>query len=130
MTDEERDALIAQGWTPPVAVDPDVAEATSFYYQHHDSFENLEETLLRAIKRGRELAAEAQPGMATPSIDEMTSRFLQWKLPTDFDPDGGITFSKEHLHPSPAHWPCGTNLLTYRQAEQMVRFMLNQPEEK
>ena len=25
MTNEEREALIAQGWTPPGAVDPDIA---------------------------------------------------------------------------------------------------------
>ncbi len=69
MTNEERDALIAQGWTPPVAGDPDLAEATILYNRHHASFEGLEETLFTAIKRGRALAAEAKPGMVWKKWD-------------------------------------------------------------
>jgi hypothetical protein len=65
MTNEEREALVAQGWTPPVAVDPDLAEADKIVNEFCESngwaFENL---ALRAIKRGRELErAEAKPGM-------------------------------------------------------------------
>ncbi len=53
-------------------------------------------------------------------IDHMTSRFLQWKLPDDFSPDGGVTFTAV----SP-HGPVGTNLLTYTQAKAMVEYMID-----
>ncbi len=53
-------------------------------------------------------------------IDHMTSRFLQWKLPDDFSPDGGVTFTAV----SP-HGPVGTNLLTYAQAKAMVEYMID-----
>lgn len=61
MTNEERDALIAQGWTPPpVPVDPDLAEAENLCLQGFIR----RELALAAIKRGRELErAEAKPGM-------------------------------------------------------------------
>ena len=56
MTNEERDALIAQGWTPPVAVDPDLAEAITlakgFGLAHYIP-------VLEGIKRGRELERAA-----------------------------------------------------------------------
>lgn len=57
----------------------------------------------------------------------MTERFLQWKLPADFNPDAGIGFSPvvnlgtEHQY---RHEPIGTNLFSYTQAEAMVRHML------
>ena len=63
MTNEERDALIAQGWTPPVAVDPDIADAWDLVSQsgHFDNHASI----LKAIKRGRELErAEAKPKRA------------------------------------------------------------------
>ena len=60
MTNEERAALIAQGWTPPVAVDPDFAEAETLWLEGL-----IERNLaLAGIKRGRALAAaEAKPGL-------------------------------------------------------------------
>lgn len=53
--------------------------------------------------------------------DEMVSRFLSWKLPKDFHPDGGMVFipTKGRGHDSP-HWPVGTNLLTAQQAREML----------
>ena len=53
-------------------------------------------------------------------IDKMVSRFLCWKLPKDFHPDGGIVFipTKGRGHDSP-YWPVGTNLLTAEQARKM-----------
>lgn len=60
MTNEEREALIAQGWAPPVAVDPDLAEARKIY---HDTLPTDPMGMaLAGIKRGRALAAaEAKP---------------------------------------------------------------------
>lgn len=54
-------------------------------------------------------------------VKEMASRFLCWKLPTDFAPDGGISFVES------AWWPIGTNLLHAGQAEEMVRHMIGLP---
>lgn len=70
MTNEEREALIAQGWTPPVAVDPDVNMARD--YAHYllgtifeiPSFQRAQDYFLQAIKRGRELErVEAKAGV-------------------------------------------------------------------
>ena len=59
MTTEEREALIAQGWTPPVAVDPDLAETYQFL-----GWEDEQGAILAALKHGREIErAEAKPGM-------------------------------------------------------------------
>lgn len=67
--------------------------------------------------------------MADAQIKEMVDRFLSWKLPESFCPDGGISFKKtfnEHTEHPMAHEPSGTNLLTAAEAEQMVRFMLGE----
>jgi len=53
MTNEERKALIAQGWTPPVTVDPDIAEAWDLIAPS-ENFDN-HALVLASIKRGREL---------------------------------------------------------------------------
>lgn len=60
-------------------------------------------------------------------IEHMVRRFLAWRLPDDFNPDGGISFEREYNQNTPwpaKHEPVGTNLLTYTQAEAMVRHML------
>ena len=64
MTNEEREALIAQGWTPPVEVDPDLAEAETLWGIWFNAYETPLELAIKAIKRGRALAAaEAKPGV-------------------------------------------------------------------
>ena len=45
----------------------------------------------------------------------MVGRFLNWKLPKDFAPDGGISFNES------AWWPTGTNLLHAGQAKDMLQ---------
>lgn len=66
-------------------------------------------------------------------VQEMVQRFLGWKLPSDFSPDGGITFepefnveymAKQGKQPMRRE-PTGTNLFTADQAEAMVRFILD-----
>lgn len=54
-------------------------------------------------------------------IVEVTNRFLAWRLPEDFYPDGGISFDKAYKS---THGPSGTNLLNYPQAREMVRHIL------
>ena len=57
--------------------------------------------------------------------DEMVTRFLSWKLPKDFRPDGGMVFipTKGRGYDSP-YWPVGTNLLTWQQAREMLEHVI------
>jgi hypothetical protein len=59
-------------------------------------------------------------------IKHMTDRFLGWRLPANFNPDGGISFTPTG-NPGTAHEykrePSGTNLLDAVQAAAMVRYM-------
>lgn len=66
--------------------------------------------------------------MTDAQIKHMVQRFLQWKLPESFSPDGGISFKREfneHTDHPMKHEPVGTNLLDFTQAEAMVRHMLD-----
>jgi hypothetical protein len=55
----------------------------------------------------------------------MVDRFLAWKLPADFGPDTGITFTPYmNATPDSALWPSGTCLLTATQAHAMLEHML------
>lgn len=71
--------------------------------------------------------------MTEAQIKHMVDRFLAWKLPQPFRPDGGISFepefnveynAKRGLPPA-RHEPSGTNLFGYTEAEAMVRHMLD-----
>lgn len=57
------------------------------------------------------------------NINSMVNRFLCWKLPKNFQPDGGISFNPIKPYEGDEHgnswWPVGTNLLTADQARQM-----------
>jgi hypothetical protein len=64
----------------------------------------------------------AAPVAAQPAVtDEMVSRFLGWRLPDDFAPDGGVTFTRP-LHPN--NYPTGTNLFTATQAQKMLEHVI------
>ncbi len=71
--------------------------------------------------------------MDEDQIKHMVNRFLSWKLPEDFSPDGGISFEKiagaSGPHPFKRE-PVGTNLLTYDQADTMVRHMIGVPKQR
>ena len=65
--------------------------------------------------------------MKPNQITHMVDRFLSWKLPENFNPDGGISFQRMFNENTP--WPrkaepVGTNLFDAQQAEAMVRHML------
>lgn len=64
--------------------------------------------------------------MSDDQIKEMVNRFLGWKLPEDFNPDGGIYF-KPIGNPGTSFEfkrnPTGTNLFNATQATTMVRYM-------
>ena len=64
--------------------------------------------------------------------DEMVNRFLGWKLPEDFHPDCGISFTP-HFNvewnakqgkPPQRYEPVGTNLFTAGQARAMLEHVL------
>lgn len=72
--------------------------------------------------------------MTDADIKAMVSRFLQWKIPVDFAPDGGISFKAEynvewnakHGRAPDRHEPVGTNLFNAVQAEAMIRHLLGE----
>lgn len=52
-------------------------------------------------------------------VKHMVNRFLGWKLPNDFSPDCGISFTKlSNME------PVGTNLLTAAQTKEMFKYLL------
>lgn len=66
--------------------------------------------------------------MTEDQIKHMVNRFLCWRLPDSFAPDGGITFqvsSRTILNGGSQFEPTGTNLFTAEQAEAMVKHMLD-----
>lgn len=66
--------------------------------------------------------------MTEDQIKHMVWRFLGWKLPENFRPDGGVTFVPNYNNGTPEggrHQPLGTNLLDATQADSMVRHMLD-----
>lgn len=66
--------------------------------------------------------------MRDAQIKYMVERFLSWRLPESFNPDGGVSFKNtfnDHMPGGPQkHEPSGTNLLNYDQATAMVRYMI------
>jgi len=68
-----------------------------------------------------------ETAMTDDQIKQMVSRFLSWKLPDNFNPDGGIKFEPIGNPGSQyeyRHQPTGTNLLDAAQAEAMVRHLV------
>lgn len=64
--------------------------------------------------------------MTEAQIKHMVDRFLNWRLPENFNPDGGISFQR-FGNEGTAHQyrrePSGTNLLDATQTAAMVRYM-------
>ncbi|MDE2344639.1 MAG: DUF1003 domain-containing protein [Betaproteobacteria bacterium] len=59
-------------------------------------------------------------------IKRMAERFLGWRLPENFNPDGGISFEPTYQGidgSTVARDPTGTNLFDCQQAEAMVRYL-------
>jgi hypothetical protein len=61
--------------------------------------------------------------MTDAQIKHMAERFLNWKLPENFNPDGGITATRPNYAPNVQWHLTGTNLFDYTQALEMVRHM-------
>lgn len=58
--------------------------------------------------------------------DEMVNRFLAWRLPYTFCPDGGVNFDGRGRYAAgyEKSWPVGTNLFTAVEARQMLEYAL------
>ncbi|SPA44648.1 hypothetical protein [Cupriavidus taiwanensis] len=65
--------------------------------------------------------ARASSSRAEVSVKTMVDRFLGWKLPRDFSPDCGISFTPPT---NPEWWPIGTSLFHADQARQMFEYVL------
>ncbi len=73
-----------------------------------------------SVAQTQALLGDASPiTLTADQIKYMVDRFLGWRLPRDFKPDGGISFDLIS-----AHGPSGTNLFDANQADRMVRYML------
>lgn len=59
-------------------------------------------------------------------IEKATQRFLGWRLPEPWNPDGGISYKRpNYAHPPADHdWPTGTNLFDYSQTKAMIEYIL------
>lgn len=72
---------------------------------------------------------EPQPGttqLTHAQLKHMAERFLRWKLPENFKPDGGIHFeaiANKGTQFEYRHVPSGTNLLDYTQALEMLDYV-------
>lgn len=61
----------------------------------------------------------------TARLDRLVSRFLGWKLPEDFAPDGGISFDiNKCKYGTNTYLPSGTNLFHAGQAKAMLTYVL------
>ena len=70
--------------------------------------------------------ADAKPTETRAPVvtDDMVSRFLSWRLPATFNPDGGVTFDKKDYDPNSHWWPVGTNILNADEARAMLEHVL------
>lgn len=92
--------------------------------------ETMVETQSLKEEQGSSVAESG--GTASPKSDalvrHMVDQFLGWRLPDNFNPDGGIQFEADaakKLDPRNLRYePNGTNLFDATQATEMVRYML------
>jgi len=89
---------------------------------------------LQPILASLKLAQQEQDALVAAAyrdekqVKHMVDRFLGWRLPENFNPDGGISFEPlgnrgtEHEY---KRQPVGTNVLDATQAEVMVRYMID-----
>lgn len=66
--------------------------------------------------------------MTDEQIQYMVNRFLGWRLPDDFRPDGGISFERFYnagTRYEGRYEPTGTNLLDANQTKNMIRYLFD-----
>lgn len=90
----------------------------------------LEDTIRTLCQQMERIVAEkdaeierlkTESTMTSDQIKYMVDRFLGWRLPETFNPDGGVHF--EGI-PGVSPMPIGTNILTTVEATAMIRHMV------
>lgn len=82
----------------------------------------------RGNTRRRDVTQLDPKALEAAQIKHMVDRFLSWKLPENFSPDGGVSFEPLGNKGTTYEFkrePSGTNLLDATQAEAMVRHMID-----
>jgi len=77
------------------------------------------------LAHGRPGMDISETGMTEDQVKHMVNRFLGWKLPPNFNPDGGISYTRPNYAPEVDATPTGTNLFDAMQADAMVRYMID-----
>lgn len=81
-----------------------------------------------SVTRPEPAATPAQTEMVHFTEDQirhMVDRFLGWRVPSNFNPDAGITYTPARQLPGIDRRPSGTNLLDATQAEAMLRYIVD-----
>ena len=78
------------------------------------------------VEAVRALASPPASAAGEAEVLAMVDRFLAWRFPEDFAPDGGISYTPLPRLPEWTHdtRPTGTNLLTAIQARAMLEYVL------
>lgn len=85
------------------------------------------QSIFDRVKDLERIVAERKQAVIAVELDRCVTNFLGWKLPPDFHPDAGITFTPKHsLGTAHArnHEPTGTNLFDADQARAMFAYCL------
>jgi hypothetical protein len=108
--------------------------ASELHYEGNQEMSQEKQDRAALIYRGVEAllrnASKSVQGVMGAEVvtNEMMNRFLGWKLPADFSPDGGITFKRIYNETSPfgprIAEPTGTNLFTADQARAMLEYVI------
>lgn len=89
--------------------------------------DNAEDTAT-SIELLFDAASEERTQFSDAQVKHMVDRFLNWRLPENFNPDAGIsfkpTFNEHTAHPM-RHEPVGTNLFDAEQVKAMVLHMID-----
>jgi hypothetical protein len=71
------------------------------------------------------IMSNTQQSSMKDQIKHMVGQFLGYKLPKDFNPDGGISYTRPNYHPDVDATLYGTNLLDATQTEALVHHMID-----
>lgn len=77
----------------------------------------VEKLRTELVELGYTIIHKGEATMTDAQIKHMVDRFLIWRFPADVSPDGGIAVN-------PQSRPVGTNLFSAKQADAMVRHMV------
>jgi hypothetical protein len=83
---------------------------------------NLRHARMQLLDAAGQTGPSAAPlAVSRETLKAAVNRFLGWRLPHNFQPDCGISFTPVD-HPN--SWPTGTNLLSAEQAKEMFEYAL------